>query len=803
MLPVKASIGEMISVNAVRGGNLSVASIAMALAMLLSSCALKNAASPDAAPCKAAGSTYKDDVWGNGTRIPSVFPNNTPPRPDWIHKLDCVYQLRIDKFAEPKDGESSIAAATKRLDYLADLGVNCILLNPVAKRNGKTAPAFFNFYGVSDNENLDPYLGTPDEFKLFVQRAHELGILVLLDVVPHGVVFGSPMLTDHPDWFKKDKDGKIIGTWGMADFDWTQPKAREWWIDTMCDKWALKYDLDGFRCDCEPAVSGYDLWDKVRLRCEAAGRPVLIMSEGGSPERKMAYHIGQMDYCGSYSFLALDVADEVKRLEQAYYAVEISSHDYLTFTSEGKPVSFVALLSPFIPLWRMGDEFNSKIVYATGRTPDAFVMAMTWGIYNSVGEQAVKGQLRKLGRNGCLAQDFSVRGTTEVSVHVKASGKLPTNKLRLTLFHSAPSYKIEDTSKGQPVAQETFTGFGGDEWLTLKLNKLVYGHFLLKLDEAEGDISVFGAEGSNYGGSFFTSASGAGEKDFDMDLKATTLSGKYGECLYFAPIDWASLEDPAKAALHERIKRILAVRKAYDYILSPFSARMKDRNVVKVDAAGTKLQTYACFRGNQALVVVGNNSPSAIKASLRVPLKEMGLAGFSSYKSVSLLVDSNPVAEGDVSHLEVALRPWEVEAILIEGIDGWNRLYGKAPDAGELAKAGSPLGQEFTADAPFDKLRIKAFGDADASGLKVSIYATEAQEGGAPLVTCDFPAFADSDWLELDFQPLPAGNYRWTAEAMGSGQLGVWRTDGDGRRPLRSFVGNKPLPAGNYIAEWR
>jgi len=343
----------------------------------------------------------------------------------------------------------------------------------------------------------------------------------------------------------------------------------------------------------------------------------------------------------------------------------------------------------------------------------------------------------------------------------------------------------------------------------LKLDALAYGHFLLRLDEAEGDVGAYGVENSRYGGSFLSSDPQALANGFDMDLRATTFSQKYGEVLYFADLAWASREKPDKARVRERVKRMIAVRQRFDYILSPFCARMKDRNVAKVESSGSALQAYACFRGNQAIIVAGNNGPEARAVHLSLPLTEMGLEGYSGYRATSLLDDGagfpKPVGREVLSRFEVALKPWDVAAFLIEGVDGWNRLYEKAPDAGQTVPSGSSLSQRFSAAAPFSKLRVKAFGAAAGGGLRVSLAADDARRGGRAVVSCDFPAFADSDWLELTFKQLPAGNYRWSVEALGSGDgpLGVWRTDGEGRNPLSSFAGDALLSNGNYIAEWR
>lgn len=791
---------------------------ALAVAGFASSCKGFKNLPPDSPAREARGTVYPDALWGKGTRIPVSFPNGTPPRPDWVHQLNGVYQIRIDTFAEPRDGESHIVAAAKKLDYVSALGINCILLNPVAARDANnTAHAFFNYYGVSDPERLDPHLGTPAEFAGLVQKAHGLGLRVLLDVVPHGVTFKSRLLAAHPEWFKKDAAGKITGTWGMADFDWRNPAVREWWISTMCDKWILKYGLDGVRCDCEPSVSGYDLWDKVRIRCEKAGHPLLVMSEGAGPKRQTAYHLGQMDFRGCATFTeAQDFVDTVKQLDESYFIIELSSHDYTTFSTEGKPVFFGygALLSPLIPLWRMGDEFNSRSVFPTGRTPEDIGAFKTWTTGDQAGPKAVPGKIRTCGKGGHLAQDFGMSGSREVSVRVWTSERSLPNQARLSLYRSAPSFKIKDTLAAPPVAQAVFKNFKAGDWLTLHFDRRLSGHMLLRLDETEGDVGVFGTEGSTYGGSFFSSAPTPADRSFDADIKAQApATGKNGEVLYFAPLDWASLRNPDKARLQQRIAALLRVRADYSHLLTPFSARMKDRAIVQVPTEGRALRAYACCRGNQAIIVVGNNSPVPETVRLHMPVGEMGLAGFLSYRLERLLntgAPSRSVREKDLSSVDVEVRPWDVEALLVEGVGSWNRLYGKAPDAAQAAAFDTPLSQDFVAGAPFSKLRVKVFGDApDEGGVSLSLFKADGssshQKGQRPLATFDFKSFSDSDWLELDFKPLPSGKYRWSVAATGkaAGRAGVWRTDGEARTALRSYLADRPLATGNYIAEWR
>jgi hypothetical protein len=56
----------------------------------------------------------------------------------------------------------------------------------------------------------DPALGTPAEFKAFVDACHAAGIKVMLDVIGHGLVNESHWVAEHPQWFAG-------GSWGMTD----------------------------------------------------------------------------------------------------------------------------------------------------------------------------------------------------------------------------------------------------------------------------------------------------------------------------------------------------------------------------------------------------------------------------------------------------------------------------------------------------------------------------------------------------------------------------------------------------------
>jgi alpha-glucosidase len=92
-----------------------------------------------------------------------------------------VYQIYVRSFADSNgDGIGDLSGITDRLPYIQSLGVDAIWLNPCFP-----SPQRDHGYDVSDYFDIEPDYGTLDDFDRLVKRAHDLGIRVLLDVVPN------------------------------------------------------------------------------------------------------------------------------------------------------------------------------------------------------------------------------------------------------------------------------------------------------------------------------------------------------------------------------------------------------------------------------------------------------------------------------------------------------------------------------------------------------------------------------------------------------------------------------------------
>ena len=92
-----------------------------------------------------------------------------------------VYQIYPRSFADSNgDGLGDIKGVTSRADYLADLGVDAVWLSPFYPSELADGG-----YDVADYRNVDPRLGTLDDFDEMIAALHRRDIRVIVDIVPN------------------------------------------------------------------------------------------------------------------------------------------------------------------------------------------------------------------------------------------------------------------------------------------------------------------------------------------------------------------------------------------------------------------------------------------------------------------------------------------------------------------------------------------------------------------------------------------------------------------------------------------
>ena len=204
---------------------------------------------------------------------------NDPP--EWATDA-TLYEVYVRGFAsDDDDAETTFEALETRLDYLEELGVDCLWLTPVLQHDGK--PHGYNivdFFSIADD------LGDREDYESFVDAAHERGMSVLFDLVlnhsardhPHfRSAYRNPE-SPYYDWYEWQESGEP-GTyfdWELiANFDFTTLDVRRHLLDAV-DTWAEV--ADGFRCDMAWAVPE-SFWKEIRDRVKGEDPEFLLLDE--------------------------------------------------------------------------------------------------------------------------------------------------------------------------------------------------------------------------------------------------------------------------------------------------------------------------------------------------------------------------------------------------------------------------------------------------------------------------------------------------------------------------------------------
>ncbi|MEE4593637.1 alpha-amylase family glycosyl hydrolase [Streptomyces sp. DSM 41524] len=205
-----------------------------------------------------------------------------------------VYEIYVRSFADGNgDGVGDLPGVTARLDHIADLGADAVWLTPFYR-----SPMADAGYDVADPREVDPLFGTLADFDALLARAHDLGLRVIIDMVPNHTSAqhrwfqealaappGSPARARYV--FRDGRDGgalpptdwqSVFGgpAWGRVpdgqwylhlfapeqpDLDWSHPEVAAEFHDTL--RFWLDRGVDGFRFDVAHGMAK-DLTEPLR-----------------------------------------------------------------------------------------------------------------------------------------------------------------------------------------------------------------------------------------------------------------------------------------------------------------------------------------------------------------------------------------------------------------------------------------------------------------------------------------------------------------------------------------------------------
>jgi maltooligosyltrehalose trehalohydrolase len=199
-----------------------------------------------------------------------------------------MYELHIGTFTR----EGTWAAAMREMPALVELGITAIEVMPVAEFPGKFG---WGYDGVNLFAPTRLY-GEPDDFRRFVDRAHALGLGVLLDVVyNHLGPDGNYLAQFSADYLTK----RNTTDWGEAiNFDGANAgPVREFYV-ANAGYWIDEYHLDGLRLDatqniCDSSKDHILAAIGRRVRQAARGRSTIVVAENEPQETRIVRPLEQ------------------------------------------------------------------------------------------------------------------------------------------------------------------------------------------------------------------------------------------------------------------------------------------------------------------------------------------------------------------------------------------------------------------------------------------------------------------------------------------------------------------------------
>lgn len=212
-----------------------------------------------------------------------------------FYPKDIIYLITPDRFANGDTANDNIDSFSDRLnrdapsgrhggdlkgildhlDYLAELGVTTIWINPLLENNTKIS---YHGYAATDLYRIDPRFGTNDLYRELVQAAHRKGIKIIMDHINNHIGVHHPWVDNPPaaNWFNQSKDNHFITPHQkISIYDNHSPQSvrdsttQGWFVDEMPDLnqseplvakyliqntiWWIEYTgLDGIREDTYP-----------------------------------------------------------------------------------------------------------------------------------------------------------------------------------------------------------------------------------------------------------------------------------------------------------------------------------------------------------------------------------------------------------------------------------------------------------------------------------------------------------------------------------------------------------------------
>jgi glycosidase len=240
------------------------------------------------------------------------------PPPAWTEDA-VIYHIFVDRFFPGKDKQwkdakslldfygGTLKGIEEKLGYISDFGFNTLWLSPIfpsPSHHGYDSTSLFD---------IEPRLGTLDDFKSLIKAAHSMGIRIILDFVPnhwsnlHSTFQDAQTNPESPfrDWYTfkswPEDYETFFGVKNLPQLNLRNPGARQHLLDAT--KFWLGLGVDGFRLDYAIGPA-HDFWADFRKSCWETNPDCWTFGEIVDPSDIQLSFRGGLD--GSLDFMLLE-----------------------------------------------------------------------------------------------------------------------------------------------------------------------------------------------------------------------------------------------------------------------------------------------------------------------------------------------------------------------------------------------------------------------------------------------------------------------------------------------------------------
>ncbi len=188
-----------------------------------------------------------------------------------------IYEVNVRQYTP----EGTFKAFEKSLPRLKEMGVDILWFMPITPISVQDRKGVLgSYYAVADYTAVNPEFGTMDDWKALVNKAHELGMKVIIDWVANHTGADNRWIKSNPEFFVKGPDGKL-----KFAFDWSDTRDLNYWNPVLKDSmiqsmkfWVTDTKIDGFRCDVAMEVPR-SFWQPAIAELKKAKSDLFFLAE--------------------------------------------------------------------------------------------------------------------------------------------------------------------------------------------------------------------------------------------------------------------------------------------------------------------------------------------------------------------------------------------------------------------------------------------------------------------------------------------------------------------------------------------